>query len=169
MTGDAFGKRPSRGTEAGQQPVSGFAGRGLVNTFIAGDGPQGTATSKPFRIERRYIGFLIGGGIHAGQTCINLRVDGKVVRTATGKNLEALEPASWDVAELKGKEAVIEIVDRDSGGWGHINIDQIVFSDVPPEPLLKQGTASETVAKALQVPFTGAETADLADGQKLGR
>ena len=66
ITGDAFGKGPSRGTEAGQQPVSGFAGRGLVNTFIAGDGPQGTATSKPFRIERRYIGFLIGGGSHRG-------------------------------------------------------------------------------------------------------
>ena len=45
LTGDAFGKQPSRGTEASQQPVSGFAGRGLVNTFIAGDGPQGRATS----------------------------------------------------------------------------------------------------------------------------
>ena len=48
VTGDAFGKQPSRGTEGGQQPVSGFVGHGLVNTFVAGDGPQGTATSKPF-------------------------------------------------------------------------------------------------------------------------
>jgi uncharacterized protein (DUF608 family) len=167
LTGEAFGKRPSRGTEGGQQPVSGFAGRGLVNTFIAGDGPQGTATSKPFRIEHQYIGFLIGGGAHAGQTCINLKVDGKIVRSATGKNLEALEPASWDVGELKGKEAVIEIVDRHSGGWGHINIDQIVFCDLPPEPFLKQGTASETVAKALGMTFAGAEAAELAAGQKL--
>ena len=112
LTGTAFGKGPSHGTEPGQQPVSGFAGHGLVNTFQGGDGPQGTATSKPFRIERRYIGFLIGGGNHPGKTCINLRVGGKVVRTATGKDREALEPAVWDVAELKGREAVIEIVDR---------------------------------------------------------
>ena len=88
ITGTAFGKGPSHGTEPGQQPVSGFAGRGLVNTFIGGDEPQGTATSKPFTIKRRYIGFLIGGGNHPGQTCINLRVGGKVVRSATGKNQE---------------------------------------------------------------------------------
>jgi uncharacterized protein (DUF608 family) len=167
LTGDAFGKQPSRGTEAGQQPVSGFAGRGLVNTFIAGDGPQGRATSKPFCIDRRYIGFLIGGGNHAGQTCVNLKVDGQVVRTAVGKNVEALEPASWDVADLKGKDAVIEIVDQHSGGWGHINLDQILFSDIPPEALLKRGTAMETVAKAVTLAFEAAEDAELADGQKV--
>ena len=166
-TGTAFGKRPSRGTEGGQQAVSGFAGRGLVNTFIAGDGPQGMATSKPFRIERRYIGFLIGGGGHADETCINLRVDDKVVCTATGKNREALEPACWDVAQWKGKHAVIEIVDRHSAAWGHINIDQIVFSDMSPEPLLKQGTASETTARAIAVPFDTAESAELPPGQKV--
>ena len=131
-----------------QQPVTGFAGRGLVNTYLGGDGPQGTATSKTFSIQRRYIGFLIGGGDHPGQTCLNLRVAGKVVRTATGKNREALEPASWDVAELKGQEAVIEIVDHSSEPWGHINIDQIIFSDVPPEPLLTKGTAAETAAQS---------------------
>jgi uncharacterized protein (DUF608 family) len=166
-TGTAFGKRPSRGTEGGQQAVSGFAGRGLVNTFIAGDGPQGLATSKPFRIERRYIGFLIGGGAHPDQTCINLRVDGKVVCTATGKNREALEPACWDVTAWKGKHAVIEIVDRQSGPWGHINIDQIVFSDISPEPLLKRGTASETTARAISVPFQAAESAALPAGQEV--
>ena len=161
ITGNAFGKGPSHGTEANQQPVSGFAGRGLVNTFVGGDGPQGTATSKPFSIQRRYIGFLIGGGGHPGQTCINLRIGGKVVRTATGKNREALEPASWDVAELKGQEAVIEIVDHSSEPWGHINVDQIIFSDVQPEPLLTKGTGAETAAKALDVKFTAVEEATL--------
>lgn len=167
LTGDAFGNAPSRGTEAGQQPVSGFAGRRLVNTFTAGDGPQGTATSKPFVIGKRYIGFLIGGGHHPGKTCINLRVGGKIVRTATGKNREALEPASWEVSEFQGQEAVIEIVDRESGGWGHINIDQIIFSDVPPEGLLKKGTASHTVAQALGLPFSQAEPAMLGVGRKV--
>ena len=153
IVGDAFGKGPSHGTEPGQQPVSGFSGHGLVNTYVGGDGPQGTATSKAFRIQRRYIGFLIGGGNNPGKTCINLRVDGKVVRTATGKNQEALEPASWDVADLKGREAVLEIVDRSSDGWGHINIDRIIFSDVAPEPLLSRGTTIESVLKALPIGF----------------
>ena len=77
-----------------------------------------------------------------------------MVRTATGKNREALEPASWDVADLKGREAVLEIVDRSSEGWGHINIDRIIFSDIAPEPLLRRGTTIEAVAKALQLGFT---------------
>jgi non-lysosomal glucosylceramidase len=161
ITGTAFGKGPSHGTEAGQQPVSGFVGRGLVNTYLESDAPQGTATSKPFSIQRRYIGFLIGGGSHPNQTCINLRVAGKIVRTATGKDREALEPASWDVADLKGKEAAIEIVDHNSEGWGHINIDQIIFSDIPPEPLLRRGTAIEVAANALNLPFSAAEEATL--------
>lgn len=167
ITGTAFGKGPSHGTEAGQQPVSGFAGRGLVNTFQGGDNPQGTATSKPFTIERRYIGFLIGGGSHAGKTCINLRVDGKLVRTATGKDREELEPANWDVTEWKGRQAVIEIVDHSSEGWGHINVDQIIFSDIPPEPLLRQGTAAHAAAKALDLRFTAADEATLPAGSAL--
>src|SRR5207302_7499211 len=59
ITGTAFGKGPSPGAAPNQQPVSGFAGRGLVNTYPGSDEPHGTATSKPFTIGRRYIGFLI--------------------------------------------------------------------------------------------------------------
>lgn len=166
LEGSAFGSQPSRGTEAGQQKVSGFAGRRLVNTFIAGDGPQGKATSKPFRIEKRYIGFLIGGGKFAKQTCVNLRVDDRVVRTAAGKNREALEPHTWDVAEFADQNAVLEIVDAQSGPWGHINVDQIVFSDVPPEAVLREGTTITLAAKAVQVPFTSVAAAPwTADGR----
>ena len=75
-----------------------------------------------------------------------LLVDGKPVRTATGPNTapggsEALEWQSWDVSDLAGKSAVIEIVDARTGGWGHINVDQIVQSNramvLPPEELQK--------------------------------
>jgi uncharacterized protein (DUF608 family) len=93
-------------------------------------------------------------------------VNGKVVCTATGKNREALEPACWDVTQWKGKHAVIEIVDRHSGPWGHINIDQIVFSDIPPEALLQQGTALETTAKAISLLYESAESAQGPAGQK---
>ena len=164
ITGEAFGKGPSHGTEAGQQPVTGFSGHGLVNTFQHGDAPQGTATSRPFVVERRYIGFLIGGGNKPGKTCINLRVGGKVVRTATGKDREALEPAVWDVADLKGKQAFIEIVDHASDGWGHINIDRIVFSDISPEAFLTHGTPIATVARSLRISCTAAEEERLPAG-----
>ena len=38
---------------------------------------------------------------------------------------------TWNVAEFEGQQAVIQIVDHHSGGWGHIDIDQIEFDDQP--------------------------------------
>lgn len=149
VEGTAFGDRPHTGTTPGQQPVSGFWGKGLVNTFLPNDEPQGTLTSPPFIIRKRYIGFLIGGGNHAGETCINLLVDGKVVRTATGRNNERLEPYEWEVSQFLGRRAQIQIVDRHSGGWGHINIDHIVFSDVSPVALFSAVEAIPKLRDAL--------------------
>lgn len=131
VEGDAFGQGPARGTAPGQQPVTGFEGKGLVNTFLKTDQVKGRLISPRFQIQRRYISFLIGGGNHPGKTCINLIVNGQVVRTATGKNREHLEPYNWDVSDLEGQEAYIEIVDAESGPWGHINIDSIQFRDTP--------------------------------------
>jgi uncharacterized protein (DUF608 family) len=131
-TGTAFGDRPATGTLPGQQPVSGFGGKYLVNTFRGGDASTGTLTSPEFTIRRPYVNFRIGGGNHPGTTCINLVVGGKVVRTATGKDNEKLEWDFWDVSDLHGQKAVLVIVDRETGGWGHINIDDIQFADEPP-------------------------------------
>ena len=130
VTGEAFGQRPARGTLPTQQKVSGFQGRGLVNTFLGGDAPHGTLTSPAFPINRKYINFLIGGGNQVEKTCINLLVDGKVVRSAVGKNNERLEWHFWSVSDFEGKQARIQIVDKASGGWGHINVDQIELSDI---------------------------------------
>ncbi len=149
VEGTAFGSAPHTGTSPWQQPVSGFWGKGLVNTYLPNDEPQGTLTSRPFTVQKRYIGFLIGGGNHPGETCINLLVDGQVVRTATGRDNERLEPHQWDVSEFIGKQAQIQIVDKHSGGWGHINIDHIVFSDTPPVPLFPAVQAVQALRDAL--------------------
>src|SRR6185503_18811139 len=107
---------PARGTLAGQMPVRGFVGPGLVNSFFGGDKSTGTLVSPSFKIERRSITFLIGGGGYSNETCLNLLVNGAAVRSATGPNTEPggseqLRPAGWDVTEWAGREAVIEIVD----------------------------------------------------------
>jgi hypothetical protein len=95
------------------------------------DAPQGRLVSKPFEVVRDYIEFLLGGGKKDGKTCMNLLVDGKVVRTATGANREKLYWQSWDVREFMGKTARLEIVDADSNRRGHVMADQIEFSDQP--------------------------------------
>ncbi len=129
--GAAVGRAPAKGTLPGQQAVSGFEGEGLVNTFLGGDEPTGRLTSPPFRIERRFINFKVGGGSDVQRLGMRLVVDGQVVRRAAGRNREALAWTTWEVDSLEGKEARLEIVDEASGGWGHINIDQVEFSDEP--------------------------------------
>ena len=108
-----------------------------MNSFKGGDASTGRLTSPEFTIKRRFIGFLIGGGGFAGKTCMDLVVEGKVVRTATGPNTapggsEDLEPAAWDVADFAGKSAKLVIVDEAIDGWGHINVDRVVFTDERP-------------------------------------
>ena len=134
VTGEAFGLGPARGTLPNQMPVSGYVGERLVNSFFRGDGTTGTLTSPEFKIERPFINFLIGGGMHPGETCINLLIDGKTARTATGPNdksggSEQLACESWDVADWQGQTAVLQIVDQHTGGWGHVNVDQITQGD----------------------------------------
>ncbi len=134
--GEAFGPGPAGGTLPRQMKVTGFLGRGLVNSFHGGDRSTGALTSPPFRIRRRYLNFLIGGGRHPGKTCIQLLFGGKVARSATGPNdrpggSERLDWRFWDVADLAGREVRIRIVDRAKGGWGHIDVDHILQSDRP--------------------------------------
>ncbi len=137
--GEAFGGGPVKGTQPHQNPVSGFAGERLVNSFAAaestaaGDRPTGTLTSDPFTVDRDYVTFFIGGGAHADRTCMNLIVRGKAERTATGRNSEKLEPRVWDVRHLAGESARLQIVDSHSAGWGHVNVDHIALTDsIPP-------------------------------------
>ena len=151
-TGEAFGPGPARGTLPGQMPVDGFKGKGLVNSFFKGDSTTGTLTSPEFKLERKFISFLIGGGKDATKTCMNLLINGKAVRNATGPNdrpggSEALAPDSWDVSEFAGKSAVIQIVDLATGGWGHLNVDQIVQTDRKPPGILANATRELTLEK----------------------
>jgi sucrose-6-phosphate hydrolase SacC (GH32 family) len=132
-TGGLVGKSPAKGALAGQQAVTGNRGS-FVNTFYDGDATTGTLVSPTFNITKKRINFLIGGGNAPGVQCINLKVGGQVVRTATGSDSEQLLPKSWDVASLIGQSAVIEIVDRSTAGWGHILVDEISFSDDSTEP-----------------------------------
>ena len=66
--------------------VSGLEGHEPVNSFFQGDATTGTLTPPPRKIDRRYLKFLIGGGMHPDRTCINLVVDGPLIHTATGPN-----------------------------------------------------------------------------------
>lgn len=152
VTGTAFGTAPAQGTLAGQMAVSGFNGHGLVNSFNGGDTATGTLTSPSFKIERKYIKFLIGGGKDPEKLCLNLIVGGKVVRSATGPNdkpggSEALEPEFWDTSSWIGQSAVVQIIDHATGGWGHINVDDIIETDRKPMELMSDPSRKLTASR----------------------
>jgi uncharacterized protein (DUF608 family) len=118
----------------GQRFVTSHDFRGAAGDIGRADAATGKLTSGPFTIERKSIRLSIGGGNHPGQTCVNVLVDGAVVATATGRDAEPMNTVVLDVAAHEGRSAVIEIVDGHGGGWGHVNCDQIVFTDVAPRP-----------------------------------
>jgi hypothetical protein len=138
--GTAFGSGP---VAMDQMPVYqgkvGGQGRCVVNSHASAPGDSveskdaqtGTLTSQPFTLERDFITFLIGGGAHRGRTCVNLLVDGQVVLSATGRNDNRLAPHTWDVRRWAGRTARLQVVDQETGGWGNIGLDHIVFTDQP--------------------------------------
>lgn len=138
VEGEAFGDKPAEGAFEGQQAVIGYIGDQLVNSFIDGDEPQGSLTSPEFTIEKPYISFLIGGGNHPEEVGIKLLIDDELVRWATGSNAETLDWKNWDVSSLQGETARIRIFDYHSGGWGHINVDNIMFRDEPVKSNVEQ-------------------------------
>lgn len=139
-TGTAFGDGPQ---EIAKMPKYmgeiGGQGERVVNTHntrngedvVKADQHVGTLTSDPFTISRKYITFLLGGGNHPNETCVNLLIDGKTARSVTGRNSNLMRPHSLDVAEFEGKQAQLQIVDNFKGSWGQIAIDDIVFADMP--------------------------------------
>jgi len=138
VEGEAFGPGPAKGTLPGQMHVSGYKGKRLVNSFFNHDRTVGTLTSPSIKVERNYLSFLVGGGGHRGKTCMNLLLDGKTVRSVTGTNnqpggSETLQPGVWDVKKFKGKTVTLQIVDAETGGWGHVNVDHIVQTDTKPK------------------------------------
>jgi len=140
---NAFDGGPSRGAASGQQTVGGFLGRRLVNTFDPhGDGVTGTLVSPEITLTKKRLHFLIGGG---AECYLQLHVDGNMVRSASGHGSERLDWGTFDIAEFSGKKGVLMIVDNQSGGWGHINLDHIIQSDEPINDL-KTGTGNEITA-----------------------
>lgn len=140
VEGEAFGSGPilKSAMPPNQGDVGGDTER-VVNSNATAPGAtsgerdraKGKLTSRKFIIERNFINFWIGGGNYNGATCLNVVVDGKVVRTAIGRCENRMRPHSLRLKELKGKEAYIELVDNEVEGWGHIGLGRITFSDTP--------------------------------------
>ena len=150
LEGNAFGTVPaSDKTFPGK--ITGFGGKGFVCTLDSklGNNAIGKATSKVFTIDKPFIDFRIGGGRYPKEACINLIIDGKIVKTATGSNTPQFQEYVWNVSDFTGKAAYIEIIDTTAApNRGYIMVDDILFRDnsaltekptVTVKPLQAQG------------------------------
>lgn len=153
VTGDAFGTGPTPGDAPCQVGVTGFEGRALASSYrsatpgdcsVPPDSGTGTLTSPELTITERYLSFLVGGGAQT-QTAVRLLVDGEVVRTASGSESGVLDRVTWDLADLEGRRARIEVLDAATGGWGHVMADQFVASAEPALPRAAETTVNLVV------------------------
>jgi len=111
----------------------GKQGKWFIGTTELPDGKFDDALTGEFRspsfvIQSRFIRLLVGGGgFNPNETHVALirATDGKELKRSWGRNSEAMLPVLWDVSEYRGQSAYITIVDRATGGWGHINVDDI--------------------------------------------
>lgn len=114
---------------------------------VQGDEPTGTLVSLPFMLNSDFITFLIGGGddirnlkiellekVSSGGTVTFSDGEYKEVldMATTGRNSEVMRRDWWNAVNYKGKTVRIRIVDNSSRLGGHINIDDIQFTDIEP-------------------------------------
>ena len=130
--GTAFGLAPVAGkTDEMKSPFVSYSDGGLAASTHGGEVAKGTLTSPEFAIEEDYIIFLIAGGDYPGKTAAQLIINGEVKVETVGSQNFLCKPTNWDVRKFKGSKASIRLVDDETGPWGYIALDQIVFSESP--------------------------------------
>jgi hypothetical protein len=85
-------------------------------------------TTPPFEIKLDYITFLLSGGNSPGVACANLLVDGKILRTATGRDRDTLEWVAFGVEDLKGRTAQFQLLDAGRAANEYVTVDCVCQS-----------------------------------------
>jgi levanase len=134
-TGDAFHTAPFQPGAGGR--FSGFEGKGVAWSGRNGFETKGALTSPEFKIQRRFINFLVTGERNLPAIVgVELLVDGRVVRAASAT--ETSDPArllhwrTWDVRDFASRKARIRV--NDNSATGAITVDQFAQSDAPKTP-----------------------------------
>ena len=125
-SGTAWGKTPRRYTQdRGKAAALEFTGTRYAHSTVGGARAVGELVSPTFVIDGSRITARIGGGKASsdGALVVELRVDGKSVRTASPSGGTKLSRVEWKVDALRGKRATIALIDRDTGPRGTLYAD----------------------------------------------
>jgi hypothetical protein len=140
VEGDAFTAQPTLGDNAAArgEPAVGVVGRGYLASGerftwpperpgeSRGYAATGRLRSRPFILQGATMSLLVGGSAGIESTYVALRrvADGEILYRETGRGATRMDERVWAIAELRGVEVEIEIVDLDP--HGRINVDEIV-------------------------------------------
>jgi len=127
VTGDAFGEGPVSGAVRGQQPLSGWQGSGLLDSYHGADFAVGRVAFPERILSGRPISLLVGGGKNCQETYVGLEVDGEIVARVCGRDDEVLRPAELPTRRWAGRKGRVVVVDRATGAWGHVLADDVIF------------------------------------------
>jgi putative membrane-bound dehydrogenase-like protein len=175
--GDAFKDQPIKGDTVFPRRADNHS-RHQGQYWIGGfekyaDKPQGTLTSVPFKVTHPWASFLVGGGPHTLETCVELiALPGKeVFFRASGMEEEDMRRVIVDLAKYKDKEIQIRLVDKHSGHWGHINFDDFRFHaqkpSFPDRPKVEPPAPADTYKFAGLKPEEAANAMTVPDGFKV--
>src|ERR1051326_4164901 len=174
-TGAAFDKQPIKGDTVSARRTdmrSQHQGNYWIGSYeILGDGPQGTLTSKSFKVTQPFAAFLVAGGSHSNTRVELVRADNQeVIFKTSGYDSENLRPVVADLHSVEGKEIFIRLIDQESGGWGHVNFDNfrlyaqrptfpnelnpanVAQDEMPMDAIKFAGLSPEDAAKEMTVP-----------------
>jgi len=166
--GEAFAGQPVKGDKVAARRSdmqSQHAGDYWVGSYeVAGDAPQGTLTSPTFTVAGPYCSFLIGGGSTPASCVEIVKKDGdEVIARVAGRDTENMEAVAVDLTKVLGQEIYLRLVDKSSGGWGHVNFDDFRLHAEKPDIAERNSVAAldvyahagldpEAAAKAMTVP-----------------
>ncbi len=89
------------------------------------DAPIGTWISPPFVVNAAPMLLRVGGGGHPETYVALCCANGTELLTARGAFSTTMHVVEWDLTPWIGETLFLKIVDRHSGGWGHITLDDV--------------------------------------------
>ena len=146
-----------------------YIGAKRINTFetgtVPGDDRQGTLTSPEFPITKNFMSMLVGGGNRSADSgqilAVQLLINGKVVRSLAGDNSGVMNWKGWDVSEFAGQNAQLRVVDQATGGWGHLTLDHVMLTDTAAVPRSDEETVNLVVDGKVVRTATGNDSESL--------
>ena len=93
-------------------------------------GGRGVARSRLLRVSHNYLAYTIAGSDFERHTCLDVVVDGDVVRSDTGRGQDHPRVATFDLQPWIGKFIRLELRDHsENAGW--VEVGEVFFTETP--------------------------------------